>query len=107
MSLRAIWFLKEGNNGPSKVLPFRRVEILGPLLVKAADLLIHLVVHSFLPRSPDSVLDVISVFPLIPGEVMQASEQAFDPLLGGLPSPGGVVVALLELTPLLAKDAFQ
>jgi len=38
---------------------------------------------------------------------MQASEQTFDPLLGGLPSTGGVVVALLKLTPLLAKEAFQ
>jgi len=65
MSLHAIWFLKEGNNGPSKVLPFRRVEILGPLLIKAADLLIHFVVHSFLPGSPDLVLDVIAVIPLI------------------------------------------
>ena len=38
---------------------------------------------------------------------MKASEQAFDPPLGRLPAPEGVVVALLELAPLLGEETFK
>jgi hypothetical protein len=68
--------------------------------------LIEFVVHSFLTGASDPVLDVIAVIPLIPSKVVQANKQTFDPLLGGLPLVEGVVVALLELTPLFGKETF-
>ena len=52
------------------------------------------------------MLDIIAVIPLIPSKVVQANKQTFDPLLGGLPLVEGVVVALLELTPLFGKETF-
>ena len=107
MPLVSIGFLEEGDNGPSEVLPLRRGEILGAGLVKLADLLVELVVHSFLAGSADTVLDVVAVIPLIPGEVVEADKQAFDPSLGRLPTPQGVVVALLDLAPLLGQEAFE
>jgi len=76
-------------------------------LVELADLLIELVVHSFLAGSADTVLDVVAVVPLIPGKVVGAYKQAFDPPLGRLPTPQGVVVALLDLAPLLGQEAFK
>jgi len=82
MSLVSIGFLEEGDNGPSEVLPLRRGEILGAGLVKLADLLVELVVHSFLAGSADTVLDVVVVVPLIPGKVVETYKQSFDPPLG-------------------------
>jgi hypothetical protein len=107
MPLHAIWFLKKGDQRPSEVLPFSRVEILGSSLVEFADLLIEFVVHSFLAGAFDSVLDVIAVLPLIPGKVVELDKQTFDPFLGGLPLPESVVMALLELAPLLGQQTFQ
>ena len=82
MSLVSIRFLEEGDNGPSEVLPLSRGEILGAGLVELADLLVEFVVHSFLVSSADAVFDVVAVVPLIPGEVVEADKQAFDPPLG-------------------------
>ena len=107
VSLVAIGFLEEGDNGPSEVLPLSRGEILGAGLVELADLLVEFVVHSFLASSADAVFDVVAVVPLIPGEVVEADKQAFDPPLGRLPTPQGVVVALLDLAPLLGQEAFK
>jgi len=76
-------------------------------LVKLADLLVELVVHSFLAGSADTVLDVVAVVPLIPGKVVEADKQAFDPSLGRLPTPQGVVVALWDLAPVLGQEAFK
>ena len=76
-------------------------------MIQLADRLVEFVVHSFLPGSADSVLDVIAVVPLVPGQVVKASEQASDPPLGRLPAPEGVVVALLELAPLLGEETFK
>ena len=107
VSLVAIGFLEEGDNGPSEVLPLSRGEILGAGLVELADLLVEFVVHSFLAGSADTVLDVVAVVPLIPGKVVEADKQAFDPPLGRLPTPQRVVVALLDLAPLLGQEAFK
>jgi len=107
MSLVSIWFLEEGDDGPAEVLPLSRGEILRARLVELADCLVKFVVHSFLTGSADTVLDVISVVPLVPGKVVEANKQAFDPSLGRLPTPQGVVVALLDLAPLLRKEAFK
>jgi len=99
MSLVSIRFLEEGDNGPSDVLPLSRGEILGAGLVELADLLVEFVIHSFLVGLTDTVLDAIAVIPLIPGQVVEADKQAFDPSLGRLPTPQRVVVALLDLAP--------
>jgi len=107
MSLVSIRFLEEGDDGPAEVLPLRRGEILRARLVQLADCLIKFVVHSFLTGLADAVLDVILVVPLIPGKVVEANKQAFDPSLGRLPTPQGVVVALLDLAPLLGQEAFK
>jgi len=107
VSLVAIGFLEEGDNGPSEVLPLSRGEILGAGLVELADLLVEFVVHSFLASSADAVFDVVAVVPLIPGEVVEADKQALDPSLGRLPTPQRVVVALLDLAPLLGQEAFK
>jgi len=56
-------------------------------LVELADLLVEFVVHSFLEGSTDAVFDVVAVVPLIPGKVVEADKQAFDPSLGRLPAP--------------------
>ena len=76
-------------------------------MLELADLLVEFVIHSFLARSADAVFDVVAVVPLIPGEVVEADEQAFDPPLGRLPTPQRVVVALLDLAPLLGQEAFK
>jgi len=82
MSLVSIGLLEEGDNGTSEVLPLSRGEILGAGLVELADLFVEFVVHSFLAGLADTVLDVVPVVPLIPGKVVEADTQAFDPLLG-------------------------
>lgn len=107
MPLHAIWFLKKGDQRPSEVLPFGRVEILGAFLVQLADLLIEFVVHSFLTGALDTELDVIAVLPLIPGQMMKADKQTFDPLFGGPFPLEGVIVALLDLAPLFGEQTFQ
>jgi len=107
MSLVSIRFLEEGDDGPAEVLPLSRGEILRAGLVKLADRLVEFVVHSFLTGSADAVLDVIPVVPLIPGQVVEANKQAFDPSLGRLPAPQGIVVALLDLAPLLGQETFK
>jgi len=66
LSLVAIRFLEEGDNGPTEVLPLGRGEILGAGLAQLTDLLVEFVVHSFLAGSTDTVLDVVAVVPLIP-----------------------------------------
>jgi len=38
---------------------------------------------------------------------VETDKQAFDPSLGRLPTPQGVVVALLDLAPLLGQEAFE
>jgi len=107
MSLVSIGFLEEGDDGPAEVLPLSRGEILRAGLVQLADRLVEFMVHSFLTGSADAVLDVIPVVPLIPGQVVEANKQAFDPSLGRLPTPQGIVVALLDLAPLLGQEAFK
>jgi len=107
MLLVSIRLLEEGDNGPSEVLPLSRGEILGAGLVELTDLLVKFVVHSFLAGSADTVFDIIAVVPLIPGKVVEVDKQAFDPPLGRLPAPQRVVVALLELVPLLGQEAFK
>ena len=82
MSLVSIRFLEERDNGPMEVLPLGRGEILGARLVELTDLLVEFVVHSFLAGSTDTVFDVVAVVPLIPGKVVEANKQAFDPSLG-------------------------
>jgi len=44
-------------------------------------LLVKLVVHSFLAVATDTMLDVVAVVPLIPGKVVEANKQAFNPSL--------------------------
>jgi len=107
MSLVAIRFLEEGDNGPSEVLPLGRGEILGAGLVELADLLVEFVVHSFLVGSTNTVFDIVAVVPLIPCKVVEADKQALDPPPGQLPTPQRVVVALLDLAPLLGQEAFK
>jgi len=107
VSLVAIGFLEKGDNSPTEVLPLSRGEILGALLIEPADLLVHLVVHSFLPGSADSVLDVIAVIPLVPSKMVEADKEALDPFLGRLLAPESVVVALLHLAPLLGEQTFE
>ena len=53
------------------------------------------------------MFDVVAVVPLIPGEVVETDKHAFDPPLGRLPTPQRVVVALLDLAPLLGQEAFE
>jgi len=106
MSLVAIRFLEEGDNGPMEVLPLGRGEILGAGLAKLADLLVEFVVYSFLAGSADTVL-VVAVVPLIPSWVVEANVQAFDPLLGRLPTPLRIAVALLDLAPLFGQETFK
>jgi len=89
------------------VLLLGRGEVLGAGLVELADLLVEFVVHSFLAGSTDTVFDVVAVVPLIPGRVVEANKQAFDPPLGRLPTPQRVVVTLLDLAPLLGQEAFK
>jgi len=107
MSLVSIRFLEEGDDGPAEVLPLSRGEILRAGLVELADRLVEFMVHSFLTGSADAVLDVVAVVPLIPGQVVEANKQALDPPLGRLPAPQGIVVALLDLAPLLGQEAFK
>jgi len=76
-------------------------------LVQLADLLVKFVVHSFLAGSTDTVFDIVAVVPLIPGKVVEADKQAFDPLLCRLPTPQRVVVTLLDLAPLLGQETFK
>jgi len=66
VSLAAIWFLEEGENGPTEVLPLGRGEILRARLAELTDLLVEFVVHSFLAGSANTVLDIVAVVPLIP-----------------------------------------
>jgi len=107
MPLVSIRFLEEGDNRPSEVLPLDRGEILGAGLVELTDLLVEFVVHSFLAGATDTVFDIVAVVPLIPGKVVEADKQAFDPALGRLPAPQRVVMALLDLAPLLGQKAFK
>jgi len=65
MSPVCIRFLEEGDNGPAEVLPLSRGEILGAGLAQLTDLLVELVVHSFLAGAADTVLDIVAVVPLI------------------------------------------
>jgi len=81
MSLVSIRFLVEGDDRPTEVLPLDRGEILGAGLVELTDLLVKFVVHSFLAGTTDTVFDVITVVPLIPGKVVEVNKQAFDSLL--------------------------
>jgi len=53
------------------------------------------------------VLDVVATVPLVPGKVVEANKQAFDPSLGQLPAPQGVAVALLDLEPLFRQETFK
>ena len=76
-------------------------------MVELADLLVELVVHSFSAGLTVAVFDVVAVVPLIPGKVVEADKQAFDPSLGRLPTPQRVVVALLDLVPLRGQEAFK
>ena len=85
---------------------FSRVEILGAFLVQLADLLVEFVIHSFLTGALDTELDVIAVLPLIPGQMVEADKQTFGPLLGGPFFLEGVVVALLDMAPLLGEQTF-
>jgi len=107
MPLVSVGFLEQGEDGPAEVLPLSRGEILRAGLIQLADRLIKFVIHSFLTGSTDTVLDVVSVVPLIPGQVVKANKQAFDPSLGRLPAPQGIVMALLDLAPLLGQEAFK
>ena len=107
MPLHAIWFLKKGDQRPSEVLPFSRVEILGSSLVEFVDLLIEFVVHSFLVGTSDLVLDVIAVLPLIPGKVVELEEETSGPALARSPKAFLIEVALLELLPMLGEKAFE
>ena len=107
MPLVSIRFLEEGDNRPSEVLPLDRGEILGAGLVELTDLLVEFVVHSFLAGATDTVFDIVAVVPLIPGKVVEADKQAFDPALGRLPTPQRVIVTLLDLAPLFGQETFK
>jgi len=76
-------------------------------LVELTGLLVKFVLHFFLVGMTDTVLDVVVVVPLIPGKVVEANKQAFDPSLGRPPAPQRVVVAVFDLVPLFRQETFK
>ena len=79
----------------------------GPAIaVECADVGVEGQVGSMVAGPDVAVFDIIPVFPLIPGQVVELEEEALGPLLAGLAAAAGVVVALLEVAPFGREEAF-
>jgi len=75
--------------------------------IETLDLMVESAFHAKVTIAIDGVLDVVAMFPLIPGQVMELDEETLGPALARFPAVVPVVVALLELTPRGGEKALQ
>jgi len=75
--------------------------------IETFDLMVESAFHAKVTIAINGVLDIVSMFPLIPGQVMELDEKTFGPALARFPAVVPMVVSLLELTPRGGEKALQ
>jgi len=86
---------------------FPRGEIGVGLGIETLNLVVESAFHVKVSSSVRIVLDLIPMFPLIPGKVVELDEETLGPAFAQFPAGVPVVVALLELPPGGGEKAFQ
>jgi len=90
---------KEMYQGKAKVMAQGGRQVPATIAVEETDVVVEGQVGGVMLRPNMAVLDVVAVFPLIPGHVVELQEEAPGPPLAGLPAVARVIMPLLQLPP--------
>ena len=107
VALVGVGLLKQFDKSEAKVVAEGRREMAAVIKIHIANVVIEGTVGGVVARSKDTMLDGVAVVPLVPGQVMQLNEQALGPAFGRLAATFGIVMVLLQLSPLRRHKALK
>lgn len=107
VALVGVGLLKQFDKSEAEVVTERRREMTAVIKIHIANVVIEGTVGGVVARSKDAMLDGVAVVPLVPGQVVQLYEQALGPAFARLAAASGIVIALLQLSPLRRHKALK
>jgi len=102
-----IWLGKEVYQGKAKVVLQGGRQVPATIAVEETDVAVEGQVGCVVPRPNMPMFDVIAMFPLVPGQVMELQEKAPGPTLAGVPAAARVIMSLLQLPPFGGEEPLK